>query len=135
MNLQEAFAYTTVMLASELAQEMEIDPSLMSKRLGIYFGELGKERTRLLDGQVVGHMRHAHELLETGQSRTFKTAVQMILGTYVEAVPPESVRLLESRLAQIENVQAQTLDSVNRILQLIEGATTPHDSHGQQPGQ
>lgn len=116
------------MLASELAQELGIDPSLMSKRLGVYYWEAGKDRPRLVDAQTAGHVRHAHALFESGQARSFRDAVQMALGTFVEAIPPESVRELESRLTQIESVQREILDTVTRILRHIESAIVPQSA-------
>lgn len=110
------------MLASELALELNVDPSLMSKRLSVYFAERGEVRPRLLDAQTAGQVRQAHELLQLGQAPTFKVAVQMVRGTFVEAIPPESVRALEQRLMQLESVQAKTLDTVTDILRYIESA-------------
>lgn len=110
------------MLASELAVELNVDPSLMSKRLTLYFAERGEVRPRLLDAQTAEQVRQAHELLQLGQAPTFKVAVQMVRGTFVEAVPPESVRALEQRLMQLESGQAKTLDTVTNILRYIESA-------------
>jgi hypothetical protein len=108
------------MLASELAEELKIDPSVMSKRLGVYFQETGQEKTRILSEQAANHLRSAHELLTTSRSHNFKTAVQMVIGTFTEPVPPESVRLLERRLENLETMQAQTLETVKRILEHVE---------------
>jgi len=108
------------MLASELAQELKIDPSVMSKRLSVYFQECGEEKSRILSEQAVQHLRQAHELLISKKALNFTTAVQMVIGTYTEPLPSAVVRRLESRLAHIENVQAQTLESVNRILEYID---------------
>lgn len=113
------------MLASELALEMGVDPSVISKRLGIYFEETGSQRERHLSAQTVDVMGRAHQLLESGRARNFKQSLQMVLGTYAEPLPPESVRVLERRLEHLESVQTATLDKVTRILQHLEAAA-PH---------
>lgn len=114
------------MLASELALEMGVDPSVISKRLGVYFDETGGQRERHLSAQTVDDMRRAHQLLESGRARNFKQSLQMVLGTYAEPLPPESVRVLERRLEHLESVQTATLDKVTRILQHLEAAAAPH---------
>ncbi len=99
----------------------------MSKRLSVYFAEIGEGKTRLLNDQAVERVRQAHELMATGQARNFKVAVQMVLGTYLDAVPPESVRTFERRLERMEDVQTQTLVKVNELVNLIESAVTRPD--------
>lgn len=119
------------MLASELALDIGVDPSVISKRLNVYFSETGEQRERYLSARTVENVRRAQQLLESGKARTFKDAVRMVLGTFAEPVPPESVRVLEKRLAQLETVQAETLDRVNRILQYMEMALAhPSSTHG-----
>ncbi|GAA5514947.1 hypothetical protein Dcar01_03711 [Deinococcus carri] len=110
------------MLASELAAELQVDPSVISKHLNVYFGELGQERQRYLSDQTADQVRQAHQLLETGGAKSFRTAVQMVLGMYSEPVPPESARLIEQRLARLEDIQQQTLGQVNQMLRYLETA-------------
>ena len=123
------------MLASELAMELETEQSLMSKRLGIYFAERGLNKPRLLDEQSVRDVRQAYQILATGQAKTFKQAVQLTLGTHIEAVPPESVRNLERRLERIEQVQAETLDKVSQVLRHMEATLARRSAQGGQQGQ
>lgn len=118
------------MLASELAQELEIDPSLMSKRLGAYFMEIGEPKPRLLDAQACEHLRHVQVLLSNGKARNFLQGVQMVLGTYAEPVPPESAQRLEKRLEQIETVQADLLDKVTRMLSHMEAEIARRANRG-----
>ena len=108
------------MLASELARELKVDQTGMSKRLGVYFSERGVDRPRLLDEQAVREVRQAYQICAAGQAKTFRQAVQLVLGTHIEAVPPESVRNLERRLERIEQVQAETLDKVSQMLERME---------------
>lgn len=110
------------MLSSELAVDIGIDPSVMSKRLGTYFQEAGRERERYLSPQTVADVRQAHQLLNVGQARSFKTAVQMALGTHTEALPPESAREILQRLDNLERSQDVILRHVERLLTYIEQA-------------
>ena len=108
------------MLSSELAVDIGIDPSVMSKRLGTYFQEAGRERERHLSTQTIADVRQAHQLLNTGQARSFKTAVQMALGTHTEALPPESAREILQRLDNLERSQGVILRHVERLLTYVE---------------
>lgn len=110
------------MLSSELAVDIGIDPSVMSKRLNTYFQEAGRERERYLSAQTVTDIRQAHQLLNGGQARSFKTAVQMALGTHTEALPPESAREILQRLDNLERSQGVILWHVERLLTHVEQA-------------
>lgn len=123
------------MLASELAQELGIDPSIISKRLKTYFKEIGEEKPRHLDKRAVGDMQQAHELLAAKKARSFNEALQMVVGTFVEPLPPESVRLIESRLVQLEHVQAEMLKKVDLILQYMEASLARRAAQGGAQGQ
>ena len=89
------------MIASELALELGIEAGILSKRLKLYFGELGEERPRTLSELAVGHMREVDGLLKGNRATTTRAAVQMVLGKYVEAVPPSSVLKMERYLVQL----------------------------------
>lgn len=110
------------MLASELAAELQVDAGVMSRRLALYFTEAKQERKRYLSEQTVSVVRQAHRLYEDGDAKSFKTALQMVIGTYSEPVPPESARLIEQRLSQLEDMQEQTLQKVDRVLRYLETA-------------
>ena len=124
----------SAMLASELATELSAEQSLMSKRLAIYYREKGLKKPKLLDEESVRDIRRAYQLHSTGQAKTYKQAVQMTLGTYVEAAPPESVRSLERRLTQIEQVQSETLEKVSQILDYLQTIQARRAAQGQPPG-
>jgi hypothetical protein len=108
------------MLASELATELGIEQSLMAKRMQLYYSETGEARPRSHSSQAVNQVRQAHQLLTDGTARTYRTALEMVLGKHVEPLPPASVVRIEQRLAQLETVQHETLDKVNRILRHVE---------------
>lgn len=122
------------MLASELAVELSTEQSLMSKRLAFYYSEKGLTKPRLLDEQAVRDFRHAYKILSTNQAKTFQVAMRMVLGTHIDAVPPESVRSLERRLDQIEKVQAETLDQVSQILSHVKDSQARRAAQQQQQG-
>lgn len=110
------------MLASELAVELGVEPSVLSKHLSVYFTELGEERQRHLSETTVTDVREAHRLAKAGKAKSFKTAIQMVVGTYNEPVPSESVRQIAQRLAQLEEIQQQTLHKVEQVLRYLEAA-------------
>ncbi|ANE42677.1 hypothetical protein [Deinococcus puniceus] len=110
------------MLASELALEVEIDPSVMSKRIGTYFLETGRRKERHLSALSVAQLRQAHELLDGGQARSFRTAVQMVIGTYADPVPPESTKQLLQRLDELQTTHQELMEKVQRILEYFEQA-------------
>lgn len=103
------------MLASELATELGVDPSVITKRLNVYSAEKGIERTRNLDQQTIADMREVDRLLNDHMAPTVKVAVQKVLGTHLEAVPPDSVRELFNLLHAMETRQKVTLQLVEQI--------------------
>ncbi|WP_216322897.1 hypothetical protein [Deinococcus aestuarii] len=106
------------MLASELARELDVDPSVISKRLNIYHAEMGTARPRLMNDQTVTHMREAHALLTSGKAGNFKQAIQQLLGRYTAPIPSESAQELLRRMDSLEANQTQL---VERMEQIIEG--------------
>ncbi|WP_161882799.1 hypothetical protein [Deinococcus alpinitundrae] len=104
------------MLASELATELGVDPSVITKRLQIYHAESGTERSRLLDGRALTCLKEAHRLLTTNRAATTKIAVQMALGTYVEPVSSEGARELREAIRRLEKNQAETVSLVREVL-------------------
>jgi hypothetical protein len=110
------------MIASELAEKFGIEPSVLSKRLGLYYQESGKDRERYLSEETVDGMQQVQELLVTGQAKSFKNAVQMVLGKYAEPIPPESTRLIQQQLSALQEGQQQALTKLAQILTIMESA-------------
>lgn len=101
------------MLASELARELDIDPSAMTRRLTLYHAESRTERERMLSGKTVDDMRRVQCLLDDGEAPTAKQAIQMVLGQYTEPVASGTALIILQRLQWIEE---QVLpDVVNRL--------------------
>ncbi|MBB5235528.1 hypothetical protein [Deinococcus budaensis] len=103
------------MLASELSRELNVDASVVSKRLKTYCAMQGMERPLRLDEQVVGHMREVHRLLSGGTAQNTQEAVQMVLGTYVESVPPAIALDIVQRLEALENGQRLLMEQMTRM--------------------
>ncbi|MGY2897041.1 hypothetical protein [Deinococcus sp. UYEF24] len=122
------------MLASELATELGVDPSVITKRLGVYCAEKGIERTRNLDQQTITDMREVDRLLTDHTAPTVKVAVRKVLGTHLDPVPPDSVIELFNRLQAIETSQATTLRLVEQILEAIEGVRQRAEQRRQMEG-
>jgi hypothetical protein len=103
------------MLASELATELGVDPSVITKRLGVYTAEKGIERTRILDQKTITDMQQVHQMLKNHVAPTVKIAVQKVLGTHSEAIPPDSVVKLFSLLHAMETKQ----EAISRLVEQI----------------
>lgn len=90
------------MLKSELARELSIDASVMSKRCRDYLAAAGKTDERYLDDETVGHLRAAHQLVTSHAARTWGEAVDRVLGNYTEPVPAKSAQDIVQRLDRLE---------------------------------
>ncbi|QLG10696.1 hypothetical protein HLB42_07875 [Deinococcus sp. D7000] len=100
------------MYASELAQELALDPSVITKRLAAYRAETGQERSRLLDAKTVGDMREVHRLLQGRTAATTREAVRRVLGEWSDTVPAEEAHELVQRVSSLE----ATLGRVERLI-------------------
>ncbi|WP_412030477.1 hypothetical protein [Deinococcus yunweiensis] len=98
------------MLKSELARQVGIDPSVLSKRLAHYRAETHKHDQQYLDDETIRQFREANDLLTSGQARTWKDAVLMVLGRYAEPVPSEGVIFLVQKLDAMQS----SLDTMAR---------------------
>lgn len=90
------------MLKSELARELKVDPSVMSKKCRDYFAATKKPDQRHLDDETIQHLRAAHQLFESHAARTWTEAIERVLGTYVEPIPGKSAQEIVQRLDQLE---------------------------------
>lgn len=91
------------MLKSELARELGIDPSVMTKRYRQYCQIADIDETeRYLDSQTVDDLRAASEMVRDGSARNWPEAVRRRLGQHVDPVPSSSVAEIIQRLSGLE---------------------------------
>lgn len=88
----------------------------MSKRLKLYFGELGQEKPRILPELTVQHMREADQLIRGNQAANTHVAIRMVLGKHVEAAPPLSVQRIELALRELIEGQAALTQKIEQLL-------------------
>lgn len=112
--------YVECMLASELAQELGVDPSVITKRLTAYRAETGRDKTRLLDGQTAEHMREVHQLLQAQVATTTREAVQRALGTWKGPLSAGEAHQLFGRIEQLE----ASLQQINGLVVEVHGIVT-----------
>ena len=105
-----------VMIASELALELGIEAATLSKRLKLYLGETGEERSKVLSELTTQHMQEVDRLIRSNQAANTRTAVHMVLGKYVEAAPPSSVKKIENLLTQLMEGQHALHLKLDRVL-------------------
>lgn len=105
------------MLKSELARELGIEPSVMSKRLKLYVGLAGiGEPGRYLDDKIVRDMEEVHKLLQDEPAMSTREAVQRVLGQFIEAVPPAIALSIDQRLTALEEGQGRLDAMVTEML-------------------
>ncbi|MEF2277024.1 hypothetical protein V3W47_01860 [Deinococcus sp. YIM 134068] len=107
------------MLASELAEELGVDPSVITKRLTAYRAETGQEKTRLLDAQTAEHMREVHRLLQTQTATTTREAVQRALGRWVGPLSTGEAHQLSRRIEQVDTRLQQIGQMVGEIHDIV----------------
>ncbi len=101
----------------------------MSKRLTIYLDESKRSRSSspYLDDLTIQHIRASNDLKEAGGAKTFRMAVQMVVGSYTEPVPPESVKQIERRLEAIEQSQENLHGKLNEMLTAVQQISLESD--------
>lgn len=100
------------MLKSELAQELNLDASVMSKKCKDYFAAAGKPDERHLSSETVKDLREAAALLHNNTARTWKDAIARVLGQYAPPVTSEGAREIIQRLDQLETSVTQISEQV-----------------------
>lgn len=119
------------MISSELARELSIDPSTMSKRIQVYLLESDRNMaSRHLDDRTLNDVRRAHGLLQTGEATTWREAVQMAIGTWVAPLPPASTQEVMRRLDALETGVAQIGQEVAWIAGYLREAQARRASPG-----
>ncbi|MFW8627639.1 hypothetical protein [Deinococcus sp. ME38] len=103
------------MLKSELARELNLDASVMSKKCKDYFAAAGKSDERHLSSETVKDLREAAALVESNAARTWREAIDRVLGQYTEPVPSESAREIIQRLDQLETSVTKISEQVTWI--------------------
>lgn len=109
------------MIASELALELGITPSVMSKRLKTYCQEAETELNGLhLPEKVVADMRQVNKLLESKTDLTTLRAIHIALGYIDTPVPPRSAQELAKRMDKLEDSLQRVNSKVDRLLEILE---------------
>ncbi|AFD28250.1 hypothetical protein DGo_PF0027 (plasmid) [Deinococcus gobiensis I-0] len=121
------------MLGSELAQELDIDPTVLSKRLSVYHEEAQTERTRLLDEDTIEGMRQAHKLLKAKKAKNFRQAVLMVLGEYEPPIDADQARQVVKRLDAIEASLSQLTETVNWMAEYMRERRGKQDQTAARP--
>jgi hypothetical protein len=121
------------MLGSELAQELNIDPTVLSKRLSVYHEEAQTERTRLLDEDTIEGMRQAHKLLKAKKAQNFRQAVLMVLGEYEPPMDADQARQVVKRLDAIEASLGQLTETVNWMAEYMRERKGKQDQTAARP--
>ncbi|WP_295823382.1 hypothetical protein [uncultured Deinococcus sp.] len=103
------------MLPSELARDLSIDQSVLSKILNRYYQISGGHRPRTLPPEVVAHIREVRRRVETGEATSMPQAVEMVLGTYVAPIPPASAREVMQSMAAVQTRLDEALTRLERI--------------------
>jgi hypothetical protein len=116
------------MLASELARELQIDASIVSKRLMVYHAESGTTRDQYLADQTIKHMREAHELVITRPDMTFKLAIRQVLGKFTTPLPGETAYELHQRMVVLEQQQVALIDRMEQIAGYLRQLLLKRDS-------
>jgi hypothetical protein len=107
------------MLASELARELQIDASIVSKRLTAYYAEAETPREQYLTDQTIAHMRSAHQLVITKPDMTFKTAIRQVLGKFTAPMSGDSAYELHGRMLALEQQQMALGDKMDKISEYL----------------
>lgn len=121
------------MLGSELAQELGIDPTVLSKRLGVYHEEAQTERTRMLTGETVEEMREAHKLLAGKKAKNFREAVLIVLGEYEPPMDADQTRQVVKRLDAIEARLEHLTETVNWMAEYMRERKGKQDQTAARP--
>lgn len=111
-------SYGNGMWASELAEELGIEQSVLSKRLAVYRAEVGQERSKSIDGQTAEHQREMHRLLATKDAKTAREAVLRVLGKWTPPVGASEAGQLLLRLEQVE----VTLKGIEQMVSDLHGS-------------
>lgn len=97
------------MLTADIRRMLDWDSSTANKRVHLYYQLSKKPRgdSPYHSEEVIGDLKKANELFESGEAETFRSAVEMVLGIYAEPAPPKSVRMIDQRLEQLEKGQTE----------------------------
>lgn len=103
------------MIASDLAGELDIAPSVMSRRLKTYYTLTGVEKTTYLAEQTIADMRQAHDLLLARKARRTDQAIRIAIGleqvTDVSEFGPRIEAKIDLILEKVAYIEAQVLET------------------------
>jgi hypothetical protein len=75
-----------------------------------------EEPGRYLDDQIVKHLEEVHALLENQAGMSTREAIERVLGTFTEAVPPAIALSIDQRLTTLEAGQARLEELVMEMV-------------------
>lgn len=107
------------MLTSELAKELGVDPSVVSKMRTIYREEAGLSEQPELEGETLRILREAHTVKLGSKNMTYRQAIRQVLGLTTEPLTAEQAGQLGIQLKQnelrIEKLE-KIIESQNALL-------------------
>lgn len=110
----------------------------MSRLLKRYFIASGRQRGAMLSPEVISDVRDIHQLVTTGQAATIPQAIQKVLGTYTDPIPPASAQMMLQSMTELRTCVNEALDRLTRIevavARVDEYVARVQARHAAQPG-
>lgn len=111
------------MLASELARELNVTPSVMSRRLQHYYRTTGfNGSTQPLESKVIEDMRQVHLLMAEHPGTSMAKALDIHLGKGIVPVPPAVAQDILQRITAVEASQKRIEEKIDRLLKYFRKA-------------
>lgn len=105
------------MLTSELAHELGISPSAMSRRIGQYCEASDQAPSRgPLPRETIKAMRELQRLMQEHPGMTSPKALAVLLGKESKPVPHHTAEQILQRIEQIEASQKELAEEVRGVL-------------------
>ncbi|MFB9995118.1 hypothetical protein ACFFLM_24515 [Deinococcus oregonensis] len=120
------------MLTSELAEELQVDPSVITKMRKTYREEAALETAPPLKGEALQVLREAHALKLESKGMTYRQAIRRRLGLTTQPMTAEQVGVLEKRMAILEQAIARQDEKLDTLLEQIDSLTNSLRSNAEQ---